>query len=269
MAKIGQARVLDDNQFQSLLAEIRKHRHSEKNTLIMQISFKLGLRAQEIALLRVTEVAQIGSLYTNGFEIKDVLVLPKSFTKGARPGERSVNTKTNVKEVKRRSVRFSLSEFDRIVAKIVTLATSGVAVNPKRFYPAVNKTGGKTRELPLADRALRLALSDYLRVRFVQNSNIKLSDPLIMSQKRKPYSSNTLQEHMATMLRKWAGIDRASSHSGRRTLATKLLHDQREHLKTVQLILGHKDASTTVIYDDIPEKKLKSVLHRVGASYND
>ncbi len=56
------------------------HRHPEKNALIMQLSFKLGLRVQEIALLRIREVAQLGSQYPAGYHVKDVLVLPKSFT---------------------------------------------------------------------------------------------------------------------------------------------------------------------------------------------
>ena len=47
--------------------------------LIIQISFKLGLRAQEMALLRVREIAALGDEFACGYEIKDVLVLPKSF----------------------------------------------------------------------------------------------------------------------------------------------------------------------------------------------
>ena len=69
------------------------------------------------------------------------------------------------------------------------------------------------------------------------------------------------------MYRTWAGIERATSHSGRRTLATKLLHDQGEHLKTVQQVLGHKDAATTTIYQDVPEKEMRRVLHDAGESY--
>ncbi len=55
----------------------------------MQLSFKLGLRFQEIALLRIREVAELGSQYSAGYHIKDVLVLPKSFTKGARALEQA------------------------------------------------------------------------------------------------------------------------------------------------------------------------------------
>ena len=73
---------------------------------------------------------------------------------------------------------------------------------------------------------------------------------------------------MATMLREWSGIDRASSHSGRRTLATNLLHDQGENLKTVQKVLGHKSAATTSIYQDFTEQEVRKVLEKAGKNYN-
>jgi len=64
--------------------EIENHRYPEKNALITQISFKLSLRAQEMALLRIREVVTFGAQFASGYDIKDVLVLPKSFIKGAR-----------------------------------------------------------------------------------------------------------------------------------------------------------------------------------------
>lgn len=59
MPRSGQARVLTPAQKRHLFDVIQQHRHPEKNTAIMQVSFKLGLRAQEIALLQVKEVAQL------------------------------------------------------------------------------------------------------------------------------------------------------------------------------------------------------------------
>jgi len=97
---------------------------------------------------------------------------------------------------------------------------------------------------------------------------LKPNAPLLLSQKGGFYSPNTLQDHMATMLREWSGIDRASSHSGRRTLATNLLHDQGEHLKTVQKVLGHKSAATTTIYQDVTEQEIKHVLKKAGKNYD-
>ncbi len=67
-----------------------------------------------------------------------------------------------------------------------------------------------------------------------------------------------------------SGIERSSSHSGRRSLASKLLHEQEgEHLKTVQQVLGHQDAATTIIYHELPENEVKKVLKKAGKSFED
>ena len=65
MSKTGQARVLTPVQFAHLLSVIQEHRHLEKNTALVQISFKLGLRVQEIALLQIKDVAELGP-YSSG-----------------------------------------------------------------------------------------------------------------------------------------------------------------------------------------------------------
>ncbi|WP_228744308.1 hypothetical protein [Marinobacter salsuginis] len=62
MSKTGQARVLTPDQFAHLLRVIQEHRYPEKNTALVQISFKLGLRVQEIALLQIKDVAELGAL---------------------------------------------------------------------------------------------------------------------------------------------------------------------------------------------------------------
>ncbi len=71
-------------QFFLWFIRIEHHRYPAKNALIIQIGFKLGLRAQEMSLLRISEIAALSDESTSGYNIKDVLVLPKSFTTGAR-----------------------------------------------------------------------------------------------------------------------------------------------------------------------------------------
>jgi len=191
------------------------------------------------------------------FEVKDLLVLPKSLTKGARA------TAGNTKEPQRTRVSFSVEDFDKVVRKIAKKAKKGQEVNSEDYYPPLKKAGGgKTRELPMGDVELQKAISQYLVLRLSMKKPLKMSHPLIISQKGGKYSPNTLQEHMSMMLKKWACVKRASSHSGRRTLGTKLLHDQGEHVKTVQKILGHKDAATTIIYHDVPEEELIVVMNK-------
>lgn len=263
MAKNGQAKVLSNDELAAVLDEIEHHRYPAKNALIIQISFKLGLRAQEMALLRVREIAALSDEFASGYKIKDVLVLPKSFTKGAR-AMAAMGNKTN----ERTSVRFTVAEFDRLVKQIAKDARRKKKLEASDYYPTIKKSGGQTRELPLADSALLEAISRYLDERLGLKKPLKPNDPLLLSQKSGFYSPNTLQDHIATILREWSGIDRASSHSGRRTLATNLLHDQGEHLKTVQKVLGHKSAATTTIYQDVTEQEVRGVLKKAGRNYD-
>ncbi|WP_419592176.1 tyrosine-type recombinase/integrase [Thiolapillus sp.] len=90
--------------------------------------------------------------------------------------------------------------------------------------------------------------------------SLKPSDPLFITQKGGPYSPNTLQEHMALMLRGWAGIEKASSHSGRRSVITNVIHKQKKSVKVAQKIAGHVNPSTTLIYEEPPEEQISDAL---------
>lgn len=59
---------------------------------------------------------------------------------------------------------------------------------------------------------------------------------------------------MTLMLRGWAGIEKASSHSGRRSVITNIIHKQKKSVKVAQKIAGHVNPSTTLIYEDPPER---------------
>lgn len=260
MSKVGQAKVLTDDEYHCILENIELHRHPEKNALIVEISCKLGLRVQEISLLRIREVATLSNEYPAGFILKDMLRLPKGFTKGARAIKAS-NTAYD-----RKRVSFSVARFDEIIRQVVSHTEAGVQVNPEDYYPALQKKGGKTRELPLVDDKLIAALHRYLLLRSSETTKLRPNDPLILSQKGGPYSPNTLQDHIAKMYKKWAGVDRASSHSGRRTLITKVIRDHNS-IKAAQKIAGHKDPATTIIYHDVPEEELRDIIECAGKSY--
>jgi|TARA_R110002074_G_C12557696_1_gene667393 integrase len=263
MSKTGQARVLTPEQFAHLLNVIQEHRHPQKNTALVQISFKLGLRVQEIALLQIKDVAELGPETTDqrSFRLKEILALPAAYTKGADALKRSKST------YQRRRISFSIHDFDQLVRRIETMAKAGAEINPEDFYPEVKKHRGKSRDLPLSDSVLRTALEAYIRLRLAKDPTLKKTSPLFLTQKGVPYSPNTLQEHLALMQRQWAGIERASSHSGRRTLMTNIIHEQKKSVKVAQKIAGHVSASTTLIYEEPPEESLKETLHSVGFTF--
>lgn len=258
MAKSGQARVLTDEQQAELFAAIQKRRYPEKNTAIMRISFCLGLRVQEIALLEIKEVARLlpqRSGLDRGFVLNEILSLPASYTKGANAVVKSSST------YNRTSIRFKKTEFDKVVAQIVALTKAGAPVIPADFYPDPVEHNGKARDLPMVNENLREALQAYLEIRIQSDPTIRPTSPLFLSQKNCRYTPNALQEHMALMLREWAGIEKGSSHSGRRTVLTKVI--KSSGIKVAQTVAGHRDASTTVIYDEPGEAALADSLKRI------
>jgi len=153
-----------------------------------------------------------------------------------------------------------LIAINKIVRQIEKLVKAGAKVNPEEFYPPVKKHKGKSRDLPMVDNELRKSLTDYLELRIAKSKSLKLTSPLFITQKGGPYSPNTLQEHMALMLRDWAGIEKASSHSGRRSVITNVIHKQKKSVKIAQKIAGHVNPSTTLIYEDPPEELIGEAL---------
>ena len=70
-------------------------------------------------------------------------------------------------------------------------------------------------------------------------------------------------EHMALILRDWASVEKASSHSGRRSLITNVIHKQIKSVKVAQKIAGHVNPSTTLIYEEPPESQIKDALENI------
>lgn len=120
--------------------------------------------------------------------------------------------------------------------QIESIAKAGAKINPEDFYPPARKHKGKSRDLPMVDAELRNALIQYLHLRIEKAEKLKPSFPLFISQKGVPYSLNTLQEH------------EASSYSGRRSLITNVI--QKKSVKVAQIISGHVNPSTTLIYEE-------------------
>jgi len=115
----------------------------------------------------------------------------------------------------------------------------------------------------MVDQDLRRSLNEYLTLRLSKGERLLPSSPLFITQKGGPYSPNTLQEHMALMLRDWTGIEKASSHSGRRSLITNVIHKQKKSVKIAQKIAGHVNPSTTLIYEEPPEEMIENALNNL------
>ena len=73
-----QALVLKDEQVKKLLSTTRITRHSARNRLVIILSYCVGLRACEIASLKV------GDVVDGEGQIKDTVLLTKDMTKGSK-----------------------------------------------------------------------------------------------------------------------------------------------------------------------------------------
>jgi integrase/recombinase XerD len=116
----------------------------------------------------------------------------------------------------------------------------------------IRRKGGKTATIPLNYKACK-AVAAYLQVR------IDVGYPaLFLSQFKQPMSNRAIQQRVEKYLKE-AGIEGASVHTLRHTMATH--HVARgTDLKTVQETLGHADLATTTIYVSLAKTAQRKAL---------
>ncbi len=131
---------------------------------------------------------------------------------------------------------------------------------------AAQTKGKHARTVILADK-LRKELHTYLQERFdtkqliaVTYSNV-FNKALFATQKRESFNANTACYHMH-MLYKAAGIDGASSHSGRRSFLTNL-SAKAVPLKVLMELAGHRQAQTTMRYINVTTDMKRAAVELV------
>ena len=185
-----QAKLLTDAEFKRLTAVINSLRYQTRNHTTVALSFYAGLRACEIAALRV------GDVFDEASNVKDTIYLNAGQTKGSDSTTVLVNTK-----LKRQLEKFA------------------------KQYPVHMST--------------RTA-------------------PLLFSAKGGGFSAQTIV-NLFKRIYKIAGIEGASSHSGRRQFVTKLA-DQGINARLVQVLARHKHLSTTQRYIEVNENALRNAV---------
>ncbi len=85
--------------------------------------------------------------------------------------------------------------------------------------------------------------------------------PLIASQRNGRFFSNVSLSMVIKEIYELAGI-RTSSHSGRRTFATRL-NEKGVGMKTIQRLMGHKNIATTALYCEVSDAVLRSAVELV------
>jgi integrase/recombinase XerD len=117
--------------------------------------------------------------------------------------------------------------------------------------------GDKFREVFLVHAETRIALNNYLAKR-----GTRLGDrPLFMSQKGNQFSANTMQRMIGLLYRK--ANSPGSSHTGRRSFATRLM-EKGADIYSIQRLLGHESIATTQEYLYASPERLKKVSGLLG-----
>lgn len=177
----GKAAVINDKELTKVLESIKgKGHHVERNGLVITLSNYLGLRAKELAALKISDVYD-GSP-------KKTLRLIASYTKGS-----------------------------------------------------------KHRDVSLENVKVQKAISIYITHR-IQSDGMTFNTeaPLFRSQKGTAFSPNSMTRLLTDIYRN-AGFKECSSHTGRRSLITKLAYAGID-LNSIRQIAGHSSISTTQQY---------------------
>jgi integrase/recombinase XerD len=116
--------------------------------------------------------------------------------------------------------------------------------------------GSKGRTVVLSNRA-RGEIDAHLKTRPGRNHNA----PIIASQRNGRAFSNVSLSMLFKEIYEAAGI-RTSSHSGRRTFATRL-NAKGVGMRTIQKLMGHRNIGTTALYCDVSEDTLRNAVELV------
>lgn len=116
--------------------------------------------------------------------------------------------------------------------------------------------GGHERVVFLSER-LRREIVSYRDV-VPGLAQRKPDAPLLLTQKRTAFSPNTLCQLMGQLYRA-AGLDGATSHSGRRWFITQLAHSGVSP-KVIMVLAGHRNLTTTQRYIDVRDDMMRAAV---------
>ena len=127
------------------------------------------------------------------------------------------------------------------------------------IYLSADQTKGSDSGSVLVNNKLKRQLLKFAKQYPVHTSN--RSTPLLFSAKGGGFTAQTIV-NLFKRLYKMAGIDGASSHSGRRQFVTELA-DKGLNARLVQVLARHKHLSTTQRYIDVNESKLRGAIELI------
>lgn len=224
------AKVLTPANFRHLLRVTEStSRFPERDALILLLGITCGMRVTEIARLEVRHV-----LSKSGTRFEEV-GLPGSITKGCRP--RSVFL----------SHAKAIAAFDRYVEWRYHRGL-GVALDQREYRGLMPGT-----RLVVTQKGGPFELSVKRRIN-IEGESVEY------------LAADSLQTYITELYRR-GGLGRGySTHSGRRTFASRLV-SQGQPLETVQLLLGHSHPDHVAPYLHVTTRERREAIAALDDSY--
>ncbi len=214
------AAVLKPGDFKRLLREAAYGRNGKRNVAIVWMSFGSALRVTEIANLRVKDV-----LEKNG-DLKDEFRLPGAYTKNSE---------------------------SRLVYMLEPEHQEALNCYLEWRIEKGRRLGGNQDYRGLkSDSPLFLARGNSgfaFRKKVYEKVDGSIAEYWVCS---------SMQQLISELIKK-VGVAGGSSHSGRRTFATRLA-DRGVDLEYIKYLLGHKSKQQSLAYIEKNRKRLRNIL---------
>ena len=116
------------------------------------------------------------------------------------------------------------------------------------------QTKGRHARTVFVNERLQKELQQYANTHPASNT----TDSFFYTQKRSGFTPNTLAQHFFRLYKR-AGIEGASSHSGRRTFITTLA-SKGVGVRVLAALAGHANISTTQAYIDVNDEMMRNAV---------
>jgi integrase/recombinase XerD len=169
----------------------------------------------------------------------------------------------NTRHAERNRLCFVLSIYGGLrVGEIAALTVADVAtqngdVRREIKLGAHQTKGSKGRTVILSER-VRKEIASFFRNEQPYRDQ---GSPLIASQRNGRAFSNVTLSMLFKEVYETAGI-RTSSHSGRRTFATRL-NEKGVGMRTIQKLMGHRHIGTTSLYCEVSDTAMRNAVELV------
>jgi integrase/recombinase XerD len=166
------------------------------------------------------------------------------------------------RHAERNRLAFVLSVYAGLRVGEIAALTIGDVVNQhgesrREIKLGAHQTKGSKGRTVILSTRVRKEIEAFAKQRPLRN----LDAPLIHSQRNRRAFSTVTLSMLFKEIYDLAGI-RTSSHSGRRTFATRL-NARGVGMRTIQKLMGHRHISTTALYCDVSDDILRNAVELV------